>query len=202
MKQYAYIRVSSNDQNEQRQYDIIKSIGIPDKQIFVDKTSGKNFERNGWRNLVKVLTTGDVIHITSIDRMGRNYEEILRQWQVVTKEIGADIHIVDMPLLDTRRDKDLLGTLIVDIVLQLLSFVAQSERENIRRRQAEGIVSAKARGVKFGRPRKMMPSNFEEMAHKWMIGEIGFEELLGDMGVKKSTLYARLREYKGRYGGV
>ena len=153
MKQkYAYIRVSTKEQNEDRQLLAMKELEIPEKCIFIDKQSGKDFERPFYRKMIKKLKKDDILFIKSIDRLGRNYAEILEQWRILTKEIGIDIVVLDMPLLDTRRGKDLMGTFLSDIVLQILSFVAENERENIRQRQAEGIAAAKARGVRFGRP--------------------------------------------------
>ena len=151
---YGYIRVSSTDQNEDRQKISLEGLDIPIKNIYMDKQSGKDFNRPNYKRLIKKLRNGDILYIKSIDRLGRNYEEIQNQWRIITKEIGADVVVLDMPLLDTRRDKNLLGTFISDIVLQLLSFVAENERINIRQRQTEGIAAAKKRGVKFGRPVK------------------------------------------------
>lgn len=149
---YGYIRVSSTDQNEDRQVIALREKKVLEKNIYMDKQSGKDFNRPQYQKLVKRLKSGDLLYILSIDRLGRNYEEIQNQWRILTKEIGVDICVIDMPLLDTRNGKDLMGTFIADLVLQILSFVAQSERENIRKRQAEGIAAAKARGVRFGRP--------------------------------------------------
>ena len=152
MKTYGYIRVSSADQNEDRQLDAINALGVPLSQIFIDKVSGKDFDRPQYKALLDELQPGDLLRVKSIDRLGRNYEEILNQWRALTKERGVDIAVIDMPLLDTRNGKDLMGTFIADIVLQILSFVAHNERDNIRKRQAEGIAAAKARGVHLGRP--------------------------------------------------
>jgi len=170
MAEYGYIRVSATDQNEDRQLVEMQKLKIPHKNLFADKQSGKDFNRPEYTKLIAKLQKGDVLYITSIDRLGRNYEEIQNQWRIITKEIGVDVVVLDMPLLDTRREKNLLGTLIADIVLQLLSFVAQSERENIRKRQAEGIAAAKVRGVRFGGPRKELPENFIELVRKWKRG--------------------------------
>ena len=156
IKEYAYIRVSTADQCTDRQMDSIATLNIPVSHIFIDKLSGKDFNRPLYRALVKKLKAGDLLYIKSIDRLGRNYEEIQHQWRILTKDKGVDIVVLDMPLLDTRRGKDLVGTFLADTVLAVLSFVAENERENIRRRQAEGIASAKARGIKFGRPRKKL----------------------------------------------
>lgn len=172
-KTYGYMRVSSRDQNEDRQLlDLIK-LGVPEKNIYMDKMSGKDFNRPAYQKLVhKKLRAGDLLVVKSIDRLGRNYDEILIEWKIITKEIGADIRIIDMPLLDTQQSKDLIGTLISDIVLQLLSFVAQNERENIRQRQLEGIAAAKMRGVRFGRPSEDIPESFPDIYQKWMTKEI------------------------------
>ena len=159
---YGYIRVSSTDQNEDRQLIAMKERGIPSNHIFTDKQSGKDFKRPQYRSLMKRLREGGQLCITSIDRLGRNYEEIQEQWRILTRDKKVDIAVLDMPLLDTRRDKDLLGTFIADLVLQILSFVAQNERENIRKRQAEGIAAAKARGVKFGRRKTTLPPDFSK----------------------------------------
>ena len=157
--EYGYARVSTKEQNELRQLIALREFGLTDRAIFVDKQSGKDFDRRSYQRLLRKLKDGDILAIKSIDRLGRNYEEILEQWRVITKEKGAAIVVLDMPLLDTRRNRDLTGTLIADIVLQLLSYVAQTEREFIHQRQAEGIAAAKARGVKFGRPRKALPED-------------------------------------------
>ena len=160
MTTYGYIRVSSIDQNEGRQLLAMNGLNISPTDLYIDKQSGKNFNRPAYKALVNKLEDGDLLYIKSIDRLGRNYEEIQNQWRILTKETGVDIVVIDMPLLDTRRGKDLVGTFLADIVLQILSFVAQNERENIRKRQSEGIAAAKARGVRFGRPIKMPPENF------------------------------------------
>jgi len=164
--------------------------------LFIDKQSGKNFNRPAYRALIKRLKSGDLLYIKSIDRLGRNYEEIQNQWRVLTKEKGVDIVVIDMPLLDTRLNKDLMGTFIADIVLQILSFVAQSERETIRKRQAEGIATAKARGVIFGRPIKKSPENFGELIKLWEHEKISFSDILKQTGFKQATFYNRLREYR------
>lgn len=157
MNIYGYVRVSSTDQNEDRQIAALWDVQVPEKNIYMDKQSGKDFNRPNYKNLVGNLKAGDLLYILSIDRLGRNYEEIQEQWRTLTKEIGIDICVLDMPLLDTRNGKDLMGTFIADLVLQILSFTAQSERENIKKRQAQGIAAAKAKGVKFGRPGKGAP---------------------------------------------
>lgn len=170
--EYGYARVSTKEQNELRQLIALREFGLTDRAIFVDKQSGKDFDRRSYQRLLRKLKDGDTLVIKSIDRLGRNYEEILEQWRIITKEKCAAIVVLDMPLLDTRRNCDLTGTLIADIVLQLLSYVAQTEREFIHQRQAEGIAAAKARGVKFGRPRKALPEGFGEVKARWERGEL------------------------------
>ena len=172
MSIYGYIRVSTREQNEDRQLIALREVGVTDKFIFMDKQSGKDFNRPKYKQLLRKLKKDDLLYIKSIDRLGRNYEEILQQWRLLTKDKGVDIVVLDMPLLDTRRGKDLMGTFLSDIVLQVLSFVAENERTNIRQRQAEGIAAAKARGVKFGRPPKPLPVNFHEVYRRWSSGEI------------------------------
>ena len=196
MKTYAYCRVSSVDQNEDRQLAAFDSLGLPRSHVFMDKQSGKDFKRPAYQSLLKKLKTGDLLYIISIDRLGRNYEEIQDQWRVLTKDKGVDIVVIDMPLLDTRRGKDLMGTFIADIVLQILSFVAQNERESIRRRQKEGIAAAKARGVRFGRPIKNPPENFAALVKLWEGGLLPIAELMEQTGLKEATFYRRLREYR------
>ena len=169
---YGYIRVSTREQNEDRQMIAMKELSIQQKNIFIDKQSGKDFERPQYKKMVQQLKKDDLLYIKSIDRLGRNYDEILEQWRILTKERGIDIVVLDMPLLDTRRGKDLMGTFLSDIVLQVLSFVAENERMNIRQRQAEGIAAAKARGVQFGRPPKPLPDNFHQMYQQWKNGKI------------------------------
>ena len=169
---YGYIRVSTKDQNEDRQRIALREFDIDKKNIYIDKQSGKNFNRPMYKQMLRRLKKDDLIYIKSIDRLGRNYEEILEQWRILTKEKLVDIVVIDMPLLDTRRGKDLIGTFLSDIVLQILSFVAENERAAIRQRQAEGIAAAKARGVKFGRPKKPLPENFEEICLLWKKGII------------------------------
>jgi len=193
---YGYVRVSGADQNEDRQLIAMAEMGVPERCIFTDKQSGKDFDRKAYKALVKRLRGGDLLYVKSIDRLGRNYEEIQNQWRRLTKEIGVDIVVIDMPLLDTRNGKDLLGTLIADLVLNLLSFVAQSERESIRKRQAEGIAAARARGVRFGRPVKTVPEGFAAMVEQWERGAMPFSELLAQSGLKEATLYNRLREHR------
>ena len=165
--EYGYIRVSSTDQNEDRQLIALRGKGVPDNRIYMDKQSGKDFDRPKYKRLVRRLRHGDLLYLLSIDRLGRNYREIQEQWRLLTQEKGVDICVLDMPLLDTRQGKDLMGTFIADLVLQILSFVAQNERENIRKRQAEGRAAAKARGVKFGRPPIPVPDNFYAVHKAW-----------------------------------
>lgn len=169
---------------------------VPEKNIYVDKQSGKDFDRPQYQKLVKKLKPGDRLYILSIDRLGRNYEEIQRQWRVLTKDIGIDICVIDMPLLDTRNGKDLMGTFIADLVLQILSFVAQSERDNIKKRQAEGIAAAKLKGVRFGRPEIPPPDNFAEIVAAWEAKKIPFAEAVRQCGMSEATFYRRLREYR------
>ncbi|MCM1223597.1 MAG: recombinase family protein [Lachnospiraceae bacterium] len=196
MNIYGYVRVSSIDQNEDRQMIALRDMAVLKKNIFMDKQSGKDFERPNYKRLVKKLKAGDILYILSIDRLGRNYEEIQKQWRILTKEIGIDICVLDMPLLDTRHGKDLMGMFIADLVLQILSFVAQSERENIKKRQAEGIAAAKAKGVRFGRPEKLVPSDFGKVVKDWEQKKITFAEVLNRCNISEATFYRRLREYR------
>lgn len=184
---YGYVRVSTQEQNEARQLTAMREFGVTDKNIIVEKQSGKDFNRPRYQRLVKGLRADDVLVVKSIDRLGRNYEEILKQWAVITKEREAAIVVLDMPLLDTRQGRDLTGTLIADIVLQLLSYVAQTERENIRRRQAEGIAAAKERGVRFGPPLRAMPDSFEALRRAWRGGSITLRVAAELCGLPKST---------------
>ena len=188
--EYAYIRVSSKDQNEDRQVSAMLNFGINPKNIYMDKQSGKDFQRPGYKKLLKKLKPDDTLVIKSIDRLGRNYEEILDQWRIITKEKRVAVVVLDMPLLDTRQGRDLTGTLIADIVLQLLSYVAQTEREFIRQRQAEGIAAAKERGVKFGRPPKQRPPQFDEMKENWKNGAISARQAAEQLGISHSTFMA------------
>lgn len=169
---YGYIRVSSRDQNEDRQLIALREIGVQGRNIYLDKQSGKDFNRPQYKKMLRKLKRDDLLYVKSIDRLGRNYDEILQQWRVLTKEKGIDIVVLDMPLLDTRRGKDLMGTFLSDIVLQVLSFVAENERTNIRQRQAEGIAAAKAKGIRFGRPPKPLPANFHTVYQRWKQGQI------------------------------
>lgn len=191
MSDYGYIRVSSKDQNEARQLDALHNHGIKDDAIFIDKQSGKDFNRPQYKTLYRKLKKGDTLYIKSIDRMGRNYDEIIQEWRRITRFREADIVVLDMPLLDTRRGKDLLGTFLSDIVLQVLSFVAENERTNIRQRQAEGIASAKRRGVRFGRPPQTIPKNFEEVCKQWKRGELTGTKAAKECGMAMSTFRYR-----------
>lgn len=184
---YGYIRVSTRDQNEERQVIAMREFGVPEKNMVIDKQSGKNFARPGYRRLVKKLKPADTLVIKSIDRLGRNYDEVLEQWRLLTKEKQVDIVVLDMPLLDTRKGRDLIGTLISDIVLQLLSYVAQTEREFIHQRQAEGIAAAKARGVKFGRKPKKRPAEYEHLRDEWRAGRISARAAARQLGVAHRT---------------
>ena len=193
-KVYGYIHVSSADQNEDRQLVALRSCKVPECNLFVDKQSGKDFERPEYRRMLRRLKRDDLLYVKSIDRLGRNYGEILEQWRLLTKEKGVDIVVLDMPLLDTRSGKDLMGTFIADLVLQILSSVAQNERENIRQRQAEGIAAAKARGVPFGRPALPLPENFEQVVSSWRNKEIDFASALQQTGMRPATFYRRLKD--------
>ena len=184
---YGYIRVSTMGQNEDRQRLAMERAAVPKRNIYMDKQSGKDFERTNYRKLVRRLKDGDTLVVKSIDRLGRNYNEILEQWRIITKDKGAAIVVLDMPLLDTRRNRDLTGTLIADIVLQLLSYVAQTEREFIHQRQAEGIAVAKAQGVRFGRPPLEKPENFPAVQTAWQKKEISAREAARRLGVTHKT---------------
>ena len=196
MATYGYVRVSSADQNEDRQLDAMDALDIPPAHIFTDKISGKDFQRPAYKALTKKLKPGDLLYILSIDRLGRNYEEIQNQWRVLTKDKGVDIAVLDMPILDTRNGKDLMGTFLADTVLSVLSFVAQNERESIRKRQAEGIAAARARGVHMGRPAKRPPDDFTELARQWERGKLRTMDFIEQSGMTETTLYRRLREHK------
>lgn len=196
LKTYGYIRVSSTDQNEERQLIAMRDKAVPEKNIYIDKQSGKDFNRPQYKKLIRLLKPGDLLFILSIDRLGRNYEEVQQQWRKLTKEIGVDICVIDMPLLDTRNGKDLMGTFIADLVLQILSFVAHSERENIRKRQEQGIEAAKARGVQFGRPALAIPENFAELVRQWERKKIPLSAILNQCAMSEATFYRRLREYR------
>ncbi len=184
---YGYIRVSSRDQREDRQRIAMRAAGVSDKNVFMDKQSGKDFDRPGYRSVVRKLKPDDTLVIKSIDRLGRDYEEILEQWRIITKEKQAAIVVLDMPLLDTRQGHDLTGTLIADLVLQILSYVAQTERESIRQRQAEGIAAAKAKGVRFGRTAIEPPENFTEVYAEWMKNEISAREAAKRLEISHQT---------------
>ena len=186
---YGYIRVSTREQNEDRQRLALAALPVPEENIYMDKQSGKDFERPQYRRLVRRLRRDDLLYVKSIDRLGRNYSEILEQWRMLTKEKGVDIAVLDMPLLDTRRGKDLMGTFLSDIVLQVLSFVAENERDNIRQRQAEGIAAAKERGVRFGRPEKEIPGRFFLLYDDWKKGEISGREAARQLGVTHQTFF-------------
>ena len=193
---YGYIRVSSRDQNEDRQLIALKEIGVADKNIYLDKQSGKDFNRPQYKKLLRKMKKDDLLYIKSIDRLGRNYEEIQQQWRLLTKEKGIDIVVLDMPLLDTRRGKDLMGTFLSDIVLQVLSFVAENERTNIRQRQAEGIAAAKAKGIRFGRPPQPLPENFHSAYQRWKQGEITGTAAAKECGMPLSTFRYRAEVYE------
>lgn len=184
---YGYIRVSTREQNEDRQVIAMREFGVPDSNMVTDKQSGKDFARPGYRRLLRKLKPGDTLVLKSIDRLGRNYDEILEQWRLLTKEKRVEIVVLDMPLLDTRQGRDLMGTLIADIVLQLLSYVAQTEREFIRQRQAEGIAAAKARGVRFGRKPKKRPEEYERLREEWRAGRISARAAARELGVAHRT---------------
>lgn len=188
--------MSTRDQNEDRQLIAMRELSIPEKNVFLDKQSGKDFERPQYKQLVRRLRPDDLLYIKSIDRLGRNYEEIQNQWRILTKEKKIDIVVLDMPLLDTRRGKGLVGTFLSDIVLQVLSFVAENERTNIRQRQAEGIAAAKRRGVQFGRPNVPPPADFPAIVSEWEAGRLSFRDALARSGLAEATFYRRLREYR------
>ena len=192
---YGYIRVSTREQNEDRQLVALREMAVPEQNIFMDKQSGKDFDRPQYKKLVKKLKPDDLLYIKSIDRLGRNYEEIQNQWRILTKEKSIDIVVLDMPLLGTRRGKDLMGTFLSDIVLQVLSFVAENERANIRQRQ-EGIAAAKKRGVRFGRPNVQPPEDFPSIVAEWEAGQLEFRDALARSGLAEATFYRRLREYR------
>lgn len=196
MSVYGYIRVSSRDQNEDRQIIALRKIGVPERNIYLDKQSGTNFIRPQYITLLEKIKKDDLLYIKSIDRLGRNYEETLQQWKVLTKEKGVDIVVLDMPLLDTRRGKDLMGTFLSDIVLQVLSFVAENERTNIRQRQAEGIAAAKAKGIRFGRPPKPLPKNFYNVYQRWKQGEITGTAAAKECRMPLSTFRYRAEVYE------
>jgi len=193
---YGYIRVSSADQNEERQIIAMREKKISQENIFMDKQSGKDFDRPQYKEMIGRIQEGDLLYVLSIDRLGRNYEEIQKQWRILTKDIGADICVIDMPLLDTRNGKDLMGTFIADLVLQILSFCSENERVNIKKRQAEGIAAARARGVHLGRPVKEPPADFPEIVKAWEKGSITLKEAVNRCDMGETSFYRRLREYR------
>lgn len=193
---YGYIRVSTKEQNEDRQLIALNEYNVPEKNIYMDKQSGKDFDRKQYKRMLKSVKENDLIIIKSIDRLGRNYAEILEQWRMITKIKKADIFVIDMPVLDTRRGKDLMGTFLSDIVLQVLSFVAESERDNIKQRQAEGIAAAKAKGVKFGRPPKELPPNFMSVYKKWINKELSVKEAAEACNMPMTTFFYRAKKFK------
>ena len=193
---YGYVRVSSKDQNEDRQVITMREMQVPEENIFIDKQSGKDFNRPQYKKLLRRVKEDDLIYIKSIDRLGRNYDEILEQWKVLTKDKRVDLYVIDMPLLDTRREKNLLGTFISDLVLTLLSYVAENERTTIRQRQAEGIAAAKARGVHFGRRPKPLPENFYEVYQKWKMKKISVSEAARQCGMPQTTFFDKAKVYE------
>ena len=193
---YGYVRVSSTDQNEDRQMLEMQRLKIKKKNIYIDKQSGKDFNRPSYQRLLGKLKKGDLLYVKSIDRLGRNYKEIQNQWRVLTKEMEVDVVVIDMPLLDTRVYKDLMGTFIAELVLQVLSFVAENERVNIRKRQEEGIKAAKLKGVMFGRPMIKVPDNFGSLVKQWERGHIRAEDVAKECDMSIATFYRRLREYR------
>ena len=195
-KIYGYIRVSSKDQNEDRQLIALHGKGVKDDHIYIDKKSGKDFNHPQYKKLVKKLKPGDLLMIQSIDRLGRNYEKVQNQWRVLTKEKEVDICVIDMPLLDTRQGKDLMGTFIADLVLQIMSFVAQNEREYIRKRQAEGIAAAKAKGVKFGRKPIPLPENFYEVHQAWRSKKLTLKQAASVCNMPVGTFYGKARKFE------
>ncbi|MED2973218.1 recombinase family protein [Fictibacillus sp. B-59209] len=196
VRKFGYIRVSSKDQNEDRQLKLIKSLDIDERDIFVEKQSGKNFQREQYQLLKRILRQGDILYIHSLDRFGRNKEDILNEWNDITKKIQADIIVLDMPLLDTTKYKDSLGTFIADLVLQILSWMAEEERERIRKRQREGIDVAIKKGVSFGRPKVQISSEFEQIYYRWKKGELSAVNAMQEIGLKKTTFYKLVREYE------
>ena len=196
-KVYGYARVSSKEQNEDRQMiALMENMNVPLENIYVEKQSGKDFNRPQYQTLLDKIGEDDLIYVKSIDRLGRNYAEIIEQWKIITKDKKTDLYVIDMPLLDTRRGKDLMGTFLSDIVLAVLSYVAENERVNIRQRQAEGIAAAKKRGVVFGRPVKKPPENFQNLIHQWKTGKMKLKEVTEICDMSESTFYRRLREYR------
>lgn len=188
-RSFGYVRVSSKEQNEARQLIALDRVHVPKENIFVDKQSGKDFKRPMYQKMLQIIASGDTVYVKSIDRLGRDYQEIIRQWQIITREKEADIVVLDMPLLDTRQGKDLVGTFVSDLVLQILSFVSENERQNILSRQREGIDAALQRGVRFGRPRCSRPDNFDEILHSYKCGELSGREAADKCGISHSTFY-------------
>lgn len=195
-KIYGYVRCSCKEQNEDRQIIALRDAGVPQRQIYVDKQSGKDFDRPQYKRLLRKLDNESVLFVKSIDRLGRNYADLNEQWRMITKEKGADIVVIDMPLLDTRREKNLLGTFISDVVLALLSYVVENERMNIRQRQAEGIAAAKARGVKFGRPTVPLPENFHEVHRRWREKRLTLKQAAEACSLAESTFYDKARAFE------
>ena len=193
---YGYVRVSSRDQNEDRQLITMREMQVPEENIYVDKQSGKDFNRPQYKKLLRKVKPDDIIYIKSIDRLGRNYSEILEQWKLITKVKHVDLYVIDMPILDTRREKNLLGTFISDLVLTLLSYVAENERVNIRQRQAEGIAAAKARGVHFGRVPNPLPDNFYEVYQRWKMKKISISQAAQECGMPQTTFFDRAKAYE------
>ena len=193
MNTFGYVRVSDTGQKERRQLDAMAAAGVPRAHIYIDKQSGKNFTRSAYRRLLRKLKPGSLLYIESIDRLGRNYEEIQVQWRILTKDMNIDIVVLDMPLLDTRREKDLMGTFVADLTLAILSFIAQTELEHNKKRQAQGIAAARAQGVRFGRPHKAVPPNFGVIADKWACNQITLEQALSQCGMARSTFYRKVR---------
>ncbi len=193
---YGYIRVSTKEQNEDRQLIAMQEYKVPFRNIYMDKQSGKDFKREQYLRLIKKIKEDDLLIIKSIDRLGRNYEEIIEQWRYITKEKRADIMVIDMPILDTRRGKDLMGTFLSDIVLQVLSFVAENERDNIKQRQAEGIAAALAKGVKFGRPESPTPENFYDVHKRWRNKELSLKAAAKECDLPASTFFDKSKRYE------
>jgi DNA invertase Pin-like site-specific DNA recombinase len=199
VRKFGYIRVSSKDQNEGRQLQAMKEKGLDERDIFLDKQSGKNFDRAQYQLLKRMIRKGDVLYIHSLDRFGRNKEEILQEWNDITKNIQADIVVMDMPLLDTTQFKDSLGTFIADLVLQILSWMAEEERDRIRKRQREGIDVALQKGVPFGRPKAQVTEEFKEVYNLWKTGEMTAVKAMSELGVKKTTFYKLVKEYEKEF---
>lgn len=193
---YGYVRVSSHDQNEERQLIALDEMQVPRENIYIDKQSGKDFNRPQYKRMLKKIKPDDLVYVKSIDRLGRNYSDILEQWKVITKDKKVDLYVIDMPILDTRREKNLLGTFISDLVLTLLSYVAENERVNIRQRQAEGIAAAKARGVHFGRTPNPLPNNFYEVCQRWKMKKVTIKQAAEECGMPVSTFYGRAKAYE------